>query len=162
MDRKVTSVVHKRHFYRPQTKFMFLQVSVCPQGGGRCAWWGGHVWLPGGMSGCRGACMVAGGMWLLGGHAWLLGGVHGCWGMGGVFWLQGGQPWLQGGMHGCQGACMVARGACMVAGGMRGCRGACVVVRGCAWWWGGMRGIRWDTVNERAVCILLECILVLT
>ena len=37
---------------------------------------------------------------------------------------------------------MVVRGACMVAGG-------------------GMRRIRRDTVNERAVRILLECILVL-
>ena len=48
-------------YYHPQTKFakvMFLQVSVCPQGGhawqGGCAWWGcvwqggvhgrGHAW----------------------------------------------------------------------------------------------------------------------
>ena len=50
-DRQVTiSVVH----YRPQTKFakaMFLQVSVCPHGGGRA--------------------------WLLPGGAWLLGGVRG-------------------------------------------------------------------------------------
>ena len=47
-------------------------------------------------------------------------------------------------------------------------RGACVVVGGCAWlqgghaWLlGGMRRTRQDTVNERAVRILLECILVL-
>ena len=95
-------------------------------------------------------------------------------------------------MHGCSGGvCMVAGGACMVApegecvwlltggacmvtpkGGMRGCsrgvhgffgdmhgffRGACMVFSG-----GGMRRIRRDTVNERAVRILLECILVFT
>ena len=51
-----------------------------------------------------------------------------------------------GGMHGCWGACVVARG----------------VVHGCS---GGGRA--WDTmryghtVNERAVRILLECILVI-
>ena len=45
-------------------------------------------------------------------------------------------------------------GACViVGGGMRGCRGACMVA-------GGMCRIRRDTVNERAVRILLECILV--
>ena len=66
----------------------------------------------------------------------------------------------RGGMRGCSGgACVVARGACMVALG------------GHAWLlWGGMCGcsrggpawfFRWDTVNERAVRILLECILVL-
>ena len=49
-----------------------------------------------------------------------------------------------GGMHGC------SEGACVVAPG-----GACVVALG-----GGMHGIRRDTVNERAVRILLECILV--
>ena len=51
------------------------------------------------------------------------------------------------GMHGCRGACMVAGGACMVAVGV------CMVV-------GGMHRIRQDTMNERVVCILLECILV--
>ena len=53
----------------------------------------------------------------------------------------GGREWLPGGVCG--------RGTCMVAGG------ACVVA------WGGMRRIRRYTVNERAVRILLECILVL-
>ena len=69
------------------------------------------------------------------------------------------------GTHGCQGACVVARGACIVAGGhawllggVRGCWevcacwGACMVAGG-VW-------IRRDTDNERAVRILLECILV--
>ena len=42
----------------------------------------------------------------------------------------------------------------MVAGG------ACMVVGGHAWLRGGVRRIRQDTVNERAVRILLECILV--
>ena len=65
----------------------------------------------------------------------------------------------KGGMRGCSGG-----GACMVA--PRG--GACVVlvgeVHGCSR--GGGRGCAWDTtrygdtINERAVRILLECILV--
>ena len=64
-----------------------------------------------------------------------------------------------GDMHGC-------RGACVVVGGMHGCRGCawlCGDMHGCgghAWLQGGMCGIRRDTVNEQAVCILLECILV--
>ena len=53
------------------------------------------------------------------------------------------------------GACVVAWGACMVAGGMCGCRGACMVAGGHVWLPGGR-----DMVNERAVRILLECILV--
>ena len=52
-------------------------------------------------------------------------------------------------------ACVV--GACMAGG--RVWQGACMTGEGrCVV--GGMRGIRWDTVNERAVRILLECILV--
>ena len=78
--------------------------------------------VSGGVLGCWGACMVAGGVWervwLLGGHAWLQGGSM-C-GFGGV-WLQ----W---------GVCMVA-GAYMVVGGMHGCEGH-------AWLWGGMCGCR--------------------
>ena len=88
-----------------------------------------------------------------------------------------------GGMRGCSGGgCVVAWGACMVApgghawflvGGMHVFfGGACMVFSGgCAWFFsgetcvvfsgGGMRRIRRDTVNERAVRILLECILVL-
>ena len=52
-------------------------------------------------------------------------------------------------------------------GGMCGCRGACVVAGGCmvggpAWLQGGgMRRARRDTANERALRILLECILVI-
>ena len=94
-----------------------------------------HGGSQGGMHGCSGE----GGVWLpwgacvvaLGGHAWLLqGGMHGC---------------SCGGMRGCSGACVVAPG------------GACVVApRGCAW-----DTMRYgDTINERAVRILLECILV--
>ena len=56
---------------------------------------------------------------------------------------------MVGGVHGRK-AC-VARGACMV-GGMHG-RGTCMT-GGRAW------QILQDTVNERAVRILLECILV--
>ena len=45
---------------------------------------------------------------------------------------------------------------------MRGCQGgAWLRGGGHAWLQGGLRGIRRDTVNERAVRILLECILVL-
>ena len=126
----------------------------------------------GGVHGCQGAFVVAGGC------VWLLGGMRGCWGV----------CMVAGCVCGCWGACMVARGcawlrgACMVAEGMHGCRRACMVVGGHAWllgegvcmvagWhaWllgavhgckGGMRRARRDTVNERAVRILLECILV--
>ena len=69
--------------YRPQTKFakvMFLQVSVCPQGG--------HAWL-------WGACMVAGE-----GACVVLGGMHGC-GGGGHVWLWGACMVVgEGDMHG--------------------------------------------------------------
>ena len=54
-----------------------------------------------------------------------------------------------GGVHGCQGVYVVA------GGNMCGCWGACVVVGE-----GDVSGIRRDTVNEQAVRILLECILV--
>ena len=69
---------------------------------------------------------------LLGGHAWLLwGGDHA--------WL------LWGGVHGCcQGACMVAAG------------GHVWLFQGGAW---DMTRYG-DTINERVVHILLECILV--
>ena len=69
-----------------------------------------------------------------------------------------GQVW-QGGMHG--------RGACMVGGmhgrwGMRGREGMCMA-REHAWWEVCMAHMPLtlrDAVNERAVRILLECILV--
>ena len=80
-----------------------------------------------------------------GGHAWLLcGGMHGCW---------GGMHGCSRGMRGCSG------GACVVApGGMHSCLGgACVVALGvCVWDTMTHR----DAVNEQAVHILLECILV--
>ena len=122
---------------------MFLQVSVCPQGRG-------HAWLLGGMRGCWG--------W----HVWLLGGVHGCWGD----------------MCGCQGVCMVKGGMCGKGGvhsqgghvweregaWWRGCawqRGVCVA-KGDVWWGGVWDTMRYrDTINEQAVHILLECILVI-
>ena len=131
---------------------------------------------------CLSFCPQGGHAWLLGGHAWLLWGVRGCsWGgmhgrsRGGHAWfLLGGHAWFysggcvwfySGGMHGFiwggRGACMVLFGglcgfiwgACMVL-----FRGACVVLFGGrgAWFF----RIQWDTVNERAVRILLECILV--
>ena len=66
---------------------------------------------------------------------------------------------------------MVARRVvCMAKGCVHG-EGACVVKGGCRAKRGGMHGEggghAWDTtrygnmINERAVCILLECILVL-
>ena len=101
----------------------------------------------GGMHGCsQGGGAVCG---CSGGHAWLLpGGVRGCsWGHA---WL------LPGGVCGCfQGVCVVA------PGGMHGCsRGVCVVPPGGGHAWDTTR--YGDTINERAVRILLECILVLT
>ena len=112
----------------------------------------------------EGACVVAGGACVVArGHAWLWGVVHGCWG----------HAWLPGGMHGCGGVCVVGRGhvwlwgACMVAGGHAWLLGACMVMGGHAWLlggvcggWGGVHRIQRDTVNEWAVRILLECILV--
>ena len=102
------------------------------------------------------------------GRVWQ-GGVRG----GGGWGCGRGHAW-QGGMRG-RGVCM-AGGSCM-AGGMLG-KGACIAW-GCAWWghvwWEAcmvacvvgacMAGGRaWqilrDTVNERAVRIILECILV--
>ena len=66
----------------------------------------------------RGVCMVAGG----GGHVWLQGGVHGCrghaWLLGGCMVVEGMRGWWWGGvMCGCRGACVVVGRACMVAGG---------------------------------------------
>ena len=73
-----------------------------------------------------------------GGHAWLL--------ARGVCMLAGGHAWLPGGVHGCRGG-VVARGHAWLLGGMRACQG-------------GMHRIQRDMVNEWAVRILLECILV--
>ena len=51
-------------------KVMFLQVSVCPQGGSMCGWVG-HAWL-------WGVCMVAGGCaWLQRGTCMTKVGMHG-------------------------------------------------------------------------------------
>ena len=97
------------------------------------AWLLGGVWLPGGMRSCQGACMVARGCVVAGGHAWLLGVCK----------------------HGCQRACMVAGGHAWLPRGHAWLPGVCMVA-------GSVRRIRRDTVNERAVRILLECILVKT
>ena len=67
------------------------------------------------------------------------GGVHGC-SWGGHVWLLWGGVWL------LWGACMVAPG------------GACMVAPGGGHVWDTTR--YGDTVNERVVRILLECILV--
>ena len=93
------------------------------------------------------ACVVA-----LGGHAWfyseggacvvLFGGVHGFI-RGHAWFYSGGHAWFYSG-----GAYMV-----LFQGGMHGfIWGVCVVF--------SVFRIQWDTVNERAVCILLECILI--
>ena len=98
---------------------------------------------------------TGGRVWLLGGHAWLLRGVACVVAPGGA-WVVA--PW--GGMHACSRGCVVA------PGGVRGCSGgACVVALGERVWllWGGHgwdTTTHGDTVNERAVRILLECILV--
>ena len=151
--------------YRPQTKFvkvMFLHLSVshsvhrgaCMVGGMHGC--GGHVWL-------LGVCMVAGGVCGYWGACVVVRGMHGCQGLCGCR----GVCMVMGGMCGCWGACMVAEGwHVWLQGGMRGCgRGHAWLVGGHAWLpggacRGGMRGIQQDTVNERAVSILLECILV--
>ena len=127
---------------------MVLQVSVILSGGGR-AWLllgGGHAWL------LLGVCVVA-----------PRGGMHGC--SGGHVWLLPGGACMVapgGGMCGCSGG-----HAWLLLGGMHGCSWG--GVNGCCW--GGMHGCSrgghaWDTtrygdtINERAVRILLECILV--
>ena len=77
--------------------------------------------VAGGMHGCRGgwgACVVAGGAWLLG-----------------ACMVAGGAGMVVGGMHGCRGACVVAggawlQGACVIVGGMHG-GGVCVVGGAC-------------------------------
>ena len=95
------------------------------------------------------------------------GGMRGCsWGVCMV--APGGAQWVGGGRQGGQGACMVALGGCVwlllggcawfLQGGMHGCSGGvCMVAaRGHAW-----ETMRYrDTINERVVRILLECILV--
>ena len=74
---------------------------------------------------------------------------HACQGVGGWACMAGGACMVDGG-HACQGGLHVG-GTCM-PGGIHG-RGACVA-GGHVW------QILRDTVNERAVHILLECILV--
>ena len=94
---------------------------------------GGRVW--------QGVCMVGVGVGMAGGMRGRVGGMYG---VGGYAW---------------QGVC-VAQGLCMAGGHVW--KGMCV-------WFGGVhvRGvcmpwqIPWDTVNDWAVRILLECILVI-
>ena len=99
--------------------------------------WGACVVVPGGVHGCcGGACVVA---------------------LGGACVVARGGVWL------LWGACVVAPGgaACMVALGGHAwllMGGACVVAPGGGHAWDTTR--YGDTVNERAVRILLECILV--
>ena len=127
---------------------------VAPGGMHGCSMGGMHGCSQGGMHGCsRGACVFA-----PGGHVWLL--------LKGACMVAPG-----GGMHGCsRGAgdmCGCSQGVCGCSQGVCGCfQGVCVVaagggMHGCSQ--GGMRGdtTRYgDTINERAVRILLQCILV--
>ena len=133
--------------------------------GGMHGWLGGHVWLQGGMCGCQGGmcgyqgvCMVARGhVWLRGGTCMVAGGMHGCWGACMVAWgvcMVAGDAWLPRGMRGCWGHVWLQRD------GVHGCRGCAWLPQGCVVV-GGVHRIRRDTVNERVVRILLECILVL-
>ena len=131
---------------------MFLQASVCPQGGGGCGmrgWWeacmvaGGDAWR-GGACVAEGSCMVAGGPCMAGGAC-----------VAGACMVRRGSAW-QGGMHGQWGECMarvcVAGGACVATGCCH---------RGHAWS-GGARMMKIQLVNARVVRILLECILVIS
>ena len=102
-------------------------------------WWGASM-----VAGRGCAWLLVGGMWLLAGGCMVVGGMH------------------DKGGHGCW------QGACMAKGGLHG-KGAWQM-GGCVWQKGdmcGKRGHVWDTttyrdtINERVVCILLECILVL-
>ena len=135
----ITPPRHPIH-YRPQTKFakvMFLQVSVCPQGGVACV-----VAQRGGMRGfIRGGCA----WFYLGGRAWFyLGGMRG--------FIRGGRAWFySGGVHGfIRGACVVLFGGCMVLfGGVVLFGGACVVLfGGHAWFYSG--GHAWFYLGGRA------------
>ena len=95
------------------------------------------------------ACMVAlGGVWFFpGGMHGFSQGAYMVFPRGVCMVFPGGHAWF------FWGVCVVfPRGACIVSAGGRG---ACMVFTR-----GGMRRIRQDTVNERAVRILLECILV--
>ena len=153
-------------------KVIFLHLFVILFTGGACvvAPGGRGAWLLGGacmVAPGKGACVVA-----PGGCAWLVPGLRGC-----VCGCSGGAcvvavggacvVALGGGMHGCSGGCMVALGGCMVAlggcvwllrRGMHGCsRGHVWLLRGGRVWDMTRYG---DRINERAVRILLECILV--
>ena len=112
-----------------------LSTGGCVVGGMRGSWGGGMCSSPRGMCGSWGVCMA------VRGHAWQLGGMHGS---------QEGHAGQPGG-----GACWAARGHVWQPGG------ACMAAGGHAWLPWVVRGIWWDTVNEQAVHILLECILVL-
>ena len=144
-------------------------VGVCMVAGGMhdwgmCAWLQGACMVVGGVHGCWGGMHgyrgVEGLAWLWGG---VVGGVYGCGGhacLPGAC-MVGGHAWLLGGGHGWwgEGACMVAGTACVVAGGHAWLWGSVHGCRGHAWLL-GVCWIRRDTVNEWAVRILLECILV--
>ena len=125
----------------------------------------GHAWLPRGVHGCWGAYMVAREVCMVAGGACMVAWGH--------VWLPGGCLRLFGDMYGWQGACVgkgacmakgtcMAKGACVAKGGTCGEEGAYMVKGGMC----GERGHAWDTmryghtINERAVRILLECILV--
>ena len=139
---------------RKQSLQGYVFTGVCLSTGGACVAGGGglcgrgHAWWGVCMAG--GACMAGGGLHGRG-HVW-----------------QG--ACMAGGMCG-RGVCMSEghawQGACMAGGMCGGGSGICGRGEGHVWQ-GGMCGmhvphpwqIPWDTVNELAVSILLECILV--
>ena len=154
---------------------MFLQVSVI-----HSVHRGGRAWQGGGVRG-RGVCVAGGRAWQgghawQGGRAWAGGGVRGWGGAWRGFIQLGGHAWFYsagGGIHGfirgVHGFIRVGHAwfylggrAWFYLGGVRG-----FIWGGRAWFYSGGRAwffqffrIQWDTVNERAVRILLECILV--
>ena len=166
-------------------------VCMVALGGQRVWLHGGHVWFysggawfySGGIRGfIWGACMVlfGGACMVLYGEACvvLFGGCMVLFGGAYVVLFGGMHGFIWGGMHGfilggthdfIRGACMVLFGGhawfYSVGGGMHGfiqqggMRGF-IQQGGHAWFFQFFR-IQWDTVNERAVRILLECILVL-
>ena len=129
--------------------------------GGACV-----VALGGGMRGCsggvwffRGACMVARGACVV--FSW---GMCGCSPGGQCVWFfSGGMRGFFWGVHGFfRGHAWFFPGGC--AWFFRGVVGGVCVFFGAGthgFFRGGVHRIRRDTVNERVVCILLECILVL-
>ena len=162
-------------YYRPQTKFakvMFLQVSVILSRGGACVvargrggvcgCSGGAYVVARGVHGCSGGvvrgCSRGGMHGFIWGHAWFYLGGHAWFYLGGCVWFYSGGVWfyLEGHAWFYLGGCVwfYSGGVWFYLGGVHG-----FIWDGHAWFFQFFR-IQWDTVNEWAVRILLECILV--